>query len=125
LGFVDWQKINRASENDLLRRLPRSHGAYVMRRNAAYARVCDISDILYVGSATNGNGLKGRIRQYFHPGPTQRTNRRILALVGDSDCYEISWKQTESIGEARQLEQDILDTYLANHRELPPENRKR
>ncbi len=81
-----------------------------------------MSDILYIGCATYATGLRGRISQYFSPGPTQSTNKRILALVRNSPDYYISWVETETKGQAKSLEQDLLDRYIADHGERPPEN---
>jgi hypothetical protein len=97
---------------------------YVIRRRQDYQRRVGESDILYVGSAVNQQGLKIRIRQYFHPGPTQRTNKRILALIADSAEFELAYVEAKSIPEAKTLEATILDNYERDHAELPPENKR-
>lgn len=76
------------------------------------------SDIFYFGKATNQQGLKHRIRQYFSPGPTQRTNIRILSLVGESNDYELAFVETASRPDAIMLEANLLDKYEAEHGEL-------
>jgi len=68
--------------------------------------------------------LKHRLRQYFHPGPTQRTNIRILNLVDGSSNFEVSVAPTDSIPDAKFLESMLLGAYEANHGELPPENKR-
>ena len=82
-GLRSWVTFNQAGEKALLAALPTRPGVYVMRCRRDYQRAVGSSDVLYVGSATNAQGLKTRLRQYFHPGPTQRTNKRIMALVAD------------------------------------------
>jgi hypothetical protein len=48
--------------------------------------------------------LKNRLRQYFHLGPTQRTNIRILHLVGDRCDFEVAVAPTGPIPDAKFLE---------------------
>jgi hypothetical protein len=64
-----------------------------------------------------------RLRQYFHPGPTQSTNHRMLDRCGDSTDYEVSYVTCDSADAAMQLEATLLAGYVAEHGELPPENR--
>jgi excinuclease UvrABC nuclease subunit len=93
-----------------------------MRCRRDYQRAVGSSDVLYVGSATNAQGLKTRLRQYFHPGPTQRTNKRIMALVADCTDFEVAFVETKSIPDAKMLEATILEKYERDHGELPPQN---
>jgi hypothetical protein len=67
------------------------------------------------GSACNQNGLRGRISQYFSPGPTQITNKRILALVAEADHYEIGWCAVAAKSRAVGLEQELLERYFTDH----------
>ena len=124
-GFSEWQPFNRQTKKELLRSVPKSFGIYAIRRDRPFSRVRGASDILYIGSAANQKGLRGRIRQYFSPGPTQWTNKRILALVADASNYQISWLQTDSIAKAKALEQELFDRYEQEHGDLPPENLRR
>jgi hypothetical protein len=79
------------------------------------------SDILYVGKATNRDGLRMRLRQYFHPGPTQTTNKRLLARCGDSEDYEVAYGTTPDAATAAMLEKRLLE-FRAEHGQYPPEN---
>src|SRR5208282_4723797 len=121
-GFGTWAPFSRLGERALLPTIPAKPGVYVLRRHKEYPRRVGTSDILYIGSATNQQGLKLRIRQYFHPGPTQRTNKRILALVGDCSDFDVSFVVTTSIPEAKILEAALLEAYEIQHGELPPQN---
>ena len=109
----------------LLAILPDNYGVYAIRRDTPLPRVQGSSDIVYIGSATNQKGLKNRIGQYFSPGPTQSTNKRILALITRPQGYEIGWVVMPTITEAKAFEQELLDGYLRDHSELPPENHRR
>jgi hypothetical protein len=68
--------------------------------------------------------LKNRLRQYFHPGPTQSTNIRILNLIGGSSDFEVSVAPTGSVPDTKFLESTLLAAYEAVHGELPPENKR-
>lgn len=125
MGFSEWRPFNRQNKKELVSAVPQSVGVYAIRRDSPFTPLRGSSDILYVGSATNQKGLRGRISQYFSPGPTQWTNKRILALVSDSTSYQISWILTETIARAKALEQELLEEYLGEHGELPPENLRR
>lgn len=123
-GFQRWSKFNRLSKSDLLTRAPTKFGVYVVRRTVAVARIRGESDIIYIGSACNQRGLKGRFGQYYSPGPTQFTNRRIMELVADSEEYEIGWCEAAVKSEAVGLEQLLLERYFEQHGERPPQNLK-
>lgn len=121
-GLTSWTLFNRAGEKALLALVPEHPGVYVLRCCRDYQLVKGSSDILYVGSATNAQGLKMRLRQYFHPGPSQRTNKRILAVVGECSDFEVAFVRTRSIPDAKMLEATILEVYERDHGELPPQN---
>jgi excinuclease UvrABC nuclease subunit len=74
-----------------------------------------ISDILYFGKGTNRQGIRHRVRQYFSPGPTRRTNLRILGLVGETADDELAFVETDSIPEAISLEATLLQKYEIDH----------
>ena len=107
-----------------MKRLPTRIGVYVVRRTTAAPCVRGESDIVYVGSACNQRGLKGRLNQYFSPGPSQFTNQRILELVGESEEYEVGWYVVNLKSEAVGMEQRILERFVAEHDQRPPANRK-
>jgi excinuclease UvrABC nuclease subunit len=122
-GFTSWMLFNRANARPLIDAAPSTAGVYVIRCRTPFPRALGTSDVLYVGSARNRDGLRMRLRQYFHPGPTQRTNQRMLARCGDSTDYEVSYVTCDSANAAVRLEAEILARYVSEHGELPPENR--
>jgi len=124
-GLAEWQRFAKPDERSLISSLPKSPGIYVIRYAQPLGRLLGQSDIFYIGSAVNVNGIKGRIRQYFHPGPTQSTNKRILALLDTMDNLEISFLECSSGLEAKELERQLLIRYEKDHSELPPLNRRR
>jgi hypothetical protein len=84
------------------------------------------SDIAYIGRAVNQNGLRGRVRQYFHPGPTQSTNIAMKSRLSEPSCdLRLGFIQTDNAASARRLESDLLVEFESEHGELPPHNRQR
>jgi excinuclease UvrABC nuclease subunit len=124
-GFGGWMPFSKVGKSSLIASLPAKPGVYVLRCSTDFARKIGASDILYFGKGTNENGIKNRIRQYFSPGHSQRTNLRLLALIGDCNDYELAFVTTESGHEAIGLEAKLIDLYEADHGELPPENKRR
>lgn len=123
-GFSSWYTFTTGNEHSLIAALPKAPGIYVIRSPQSFARTIGESDICYVGSAANSNGLKGRIRQYFHPGPTQSTNWRVLSFLKQSGNLELAFLVCSGIGEAKKMEKVILSKYISEHGELPLLNRR-
>lgn len=123
-GFVAWMAFNRLGKAELLRKVPSQFGVYVVRATKEIKRIRGESDIVYIGSACNQNHLRGRISQYFSPGPTQITNRRMLTLIGESTEFEIGWLAVAIKSRAVGLEQEFLERYFTDHGERPPQNFK-
>lgn len=114
--FGSWHPF----ENQNVREAPRVIGVYVLRQ-ADGKLVCRLrgeSDIFYIGSTTSKGGLKQRLMQYFHPGPTQWTNQRINSFL-KKYAMEVAWCPCS---EPTNLEHELLWRYLADHDELPPFN---
>lgn len=124
-GFGVWSPFSKLAKSSLIASLPSRPGVYAIRYCQESTRGTGTSDILYFGPATNAQGIKNRIRQYFSPGPTQWTNIRILVLMGDCADYELAYVATDSIPEAKMLEAVLLEKYEREHGELPPENKRR
>ena len=124
-GFGGWTPFTKVSKTALIAMLPKKPGVYAIRCCRDFTRRVGISDILYFGKGTNQDGLKHRIRQYFSPGHSQRTNLRLLALIGDTSDYELAFVATPSASVAVGLEAILLELYEADHGELPPENKRR
>ncbi len=124
LGFTAWQPIDLAHEQALIATLPRQFGVYVIRRNQPIGRFQGQSDIAYIGKAANAGGLRERIRQYFHPGPTQPTNWRVLNLVINGAGFELAFVTCNTAQAAKDLDSQLLIQYDAAHLELPPLNRQ-
>ena len=122
-GLQVWHEFTLQSRQILNSILPPVCGVYVMRYRQPFGRFIGESDIVYIGSATQQNrGLSGRILSYFKPGPTQNTNKRILARLQKHD-FGLSFVECSDSVSARELERSLLSQYEADHGELPPLNR--
>jgi len=99
---------------------PSTTGVYVIRQanGLRIGRLKAESDILYIGSTTSKGGLRQRLMQYFHPGPTQWTNQRLNSFL-KKYAMEVAWCPCS---EPTNLEHDLLREYLMDHDELPPFN---
>jgi len=123
-GFTVWYPFCPSMEKRLIASLPSTPGVYVIRSKKLFGRLQGASDIAYIGRAANSNGLKGRIRQYFHPGPTQSTNKRILSLITENSDFELGFNRCLAVAETGLLEDRLLAGYYREHCELPPLNRR-
>jgi excinuclease UvrABC nuclease subunit len=124
LGFSDWRGFSLSEEKRLLSSLPKKMGVYVIRDSSQFGRYHGKSDIVYIGSSTSSDGLRRRIRFYFHPGLTQHTSKRIREMLNQIQTLKIAWVQSAVPGQARALEKNLLGEYVNDHFELPPFNRQ-
>jgi len=115
--FSEWYPFNRHG----IKNAPEQPGVYVIRitQGRCFGRLKGKSDILYIGSCEAKKGLRQRLQQYLHPGPTQWTNRRVNQLAKEYQM-EVAWCLCD---EPRNFEHDLLIRYLKDHDELPPLNR--
>ncbi len=110
----------------MLGQLPSAPGVYVVLFDCMHERLVGSSDIAYIGKATNQNGLRGRVRQYFHPGPTQSTNLAMKERLWEHDCsLRVGFTTSKSKADAERLESELLIQFEIEHGELPPYNRQR
>jgi hypothetical protein len=125
LGFGSWVPISIHAETPVLEALPVSRGVYAFLFAQSMARRRGTSDIAYIGKATNQNGLRGRVRQYFHPGPTQSTNLAMRKRLAAAECsLRLGFVVSTSATIASRLEADLLIQFEREHTELPPYNRQ-
>jgi len=123
-GFETWRAFTIKAERELLRQLPTSPGVYSMRFTRAESRLRGDSDIAYIGKGTNQDGLQGRILQYFHRGWQQSTNLAMKARLLEGVALELACVVTQDLGEAVDLESELLLAFEAEHGERPPFNKQ-
>lgn len=125
-GISNWAAFAQIAERQLLASLPTSPGVYAIAFAQPEQRRRGSSDIAYIGRAGNQNGLRGRVRQYFHPGPTQSTNIAMRQRICTPSCaLRLGFVATVTAADARRLEADLLLRFEEAHGELPPYNRQR
>ena len=76
--FSRWYPFNEKA----VKNAPKQRGVYVFRKAGGkhFGRLQGQSDVMYIGSTEAKGGLKQRLGQYLHPGPTQWTNKRIKKI---------------------------------------------
>jgi excinuclease UvrABC nuclease subunit len=114
--FDSWHSF----ESLNVQRAPSEIGVYIIRQEGGklIGRLQGESDILYIGSTISKGGLRQRLMQYFHPGPTQWTNQRLNSFL-EKYAMEITWCACSN---PTNFEHDLLRKYLNDHDELPPFN---
>jgi hypothetical protein len=123
-GLSSWRPFAIAAEHDLLNQLQTCCGVYAMRFTQAEPRLRGQSDIAYIGRAANRNGLRGRIRQYFHPGWLQSTNLAMKERLLKGIVLQCACVPAQSREEAIDLESELLLAFEAEHGERPPYNKQ-
>lgn len=125
-GISNWAAFGQLVDRQLLASLPTSPGVYAILFAQPEPRRRGSSDIAYIGRAVNQNGLRGRVRQYFHPGPTQSTNIAMRQRICAPGCtLRLGFVATNTAARARRLESDLLLRFEEEHGELPPYNLQR
>ena len=122
LGFSAWAPFNKAHKGLILDNLPELPGLYAIA-GPSQAQKLGNSDLVYIGCAANQEGLRRRVRQYFHPGSSQRTSQRINSLVMSGAQDGLSYAVAPSIETALRWEIALISAYRFDHAQLPRENR--
>lgn len=113
VGRVSWVPFH----IDNISRIPAIPGVYIMRNNErSFGRLKGKSDILYIGSAKKS--LRNRVRFYFKPGPSQKTNIRINSMLNKYSIDIAVIPDNDPV----QLESKLLIQYFNEHDEQPPFN---
>ena len=123
-GFGSWQPFAMETERELLDRLPTTFGVYSMRFTQLEPRRLGESDIACIGRAVNQNRLRGRVRQYFHPGWLQSTNLEMKARLLQRMVLQLAWVVTPDRAKAIDLESELLLAFEGEHGERPPYNKQ-
>lgn len=107
--------------SEVVETAPLNTGLYVFRKvqGEMFGRLNGESDIIYIGSATGGSGIRARLKSHLNPGPTQLTNLRSKWLQRKL-TIEVAWAVDP---DASTMEEKILRKYEEEHWELPPLNR--
>jgi hypothetical protein len=109
-----------AEEERLLRAAATESPAVYVIRHSSFG--LGERGIAYIGRATGRFGLRARLDGYF-PGPSQWTNRRILAPIKALDGHDIVLRPVLHPRLAELFEYRLLTKFVATFGRLPPYNR--
>lgn len=125
-GFGALVSFTASAEKTVLTSLPALLGVYVVVLPQCAACQRGESDIAYIGKSTNANGIRGRVRQYYHPGPTQSTNITMNARLLEQGCsLRLGFITASSKAVTQRLESDLLPEFESQHNQFPLFNRQR
>jgi hypothetical protein len=111
--YSDWEEW----DSDAVRKAPNLSGVYVFRLAEGFGRLRGRSDLVYVGCTTSTDGtIQRRLSDHWRAG-----RFRDVQKVGK---LEVCWKKLTTAEEASKEEAKLLRTYVSDHIELPPINRK-
>ncbi len=115
-GFEEYADFDSAFKS-----APEEPGVYFLRLKSGkpFSRIKGETDIVYIGSSKN---LKRRFNQYYNPGRTQWTNRKIHRFVKEyGHDSEFFWKKISS-DRIKIEEYNLLRRFEQEHHEKPPLN---
>ena len=75
------------------------------------------------GSSVGKDGLRKRIRFYFHPGTPRKKSQRINEWLKKACGLRISFVTVTDDQKARNLERELRAQYEKEHWEFPPWDR--
>lgn len=121
MEFERFLPFDREAERRLWEALPTAPGVYVIRHQSFGLAE---QSIAYIGRATGSEGLRRRIHGYFHPGPTQWTNKRVLAQIDRLAGHDLAYRRASTPLEAVEWEWRLLTVFLKRYGSLPNYNRQ-
>jgi len=151
-GFKEWLKISKDKDKnrELILKLPRKKGVYVIRANRCIPRLKGESDIIYIGEGTIQYRVQQLLEKFlpvnFRSDYKHTASEEIERILNETDLkLEVSYvtidiekhvaKILESIFPsffrfnekelAKELERILLKLYCSDHIELPPLNRRK
>ena len=117
-GFLKWISLTELKKSQV----PFKPGVYVFRARQPFGRLCEFSDIVYVGYTQD---LNQRLIYNYIEGNGGETTQRIHSYLFEKDyirLLEISWVLSD---DSKKMESGIRLEYESEHHELPPWNRQR
>lgn len=120
IGFREWSPFQQGVE----KMAPEVRGVYAFRSLTHVDLTVGSSDVMYFGRAMScqkgpHHNLRHSLREYLHPGRTQRTKLRV-GRKALAQRWEVSWIATSS---PDQVECQMLGRFYEEHGQLPPENK--
>jgi hypothetical protein len=131
-GFSTWIKIVEDYDynRDLILKLPRKKGVYVIRADRPISRIKGKSDIIYIGQGKIQSRIQHLLRSYlpinFRDYFSKHTARKgFEKILKETELkLEFSYITVDS-EKAKEIERRLLVLYCEEHIEPPPLNNTR
>lgn len=131
-GFSTWTKVMKDYDDnrDLILKLPKNKGIYVVRADKPISRIKGQSDIIYIGRGRIQSRIQQLLRSYlpinFRNYLSKHTAREAFDRVLNETELELEFSyvivHTE---EVKETESRLLKLYCKDHIEPPPGNNTR
>jgi len=129
-GFEDWLEIRTkyTHNRELILKLPRVKGVYVIRAHKTIKRIKGESDIVYVGQGTIQSRIQVLLRSFlpinFRNYQSKHTARESFErIINELDLkLEFSYIIAKN---PKEIETQLLEAYCGEHIEPPPLNNTR
>ncbi len=132
-GFANWQEvpIDDISCRNLILRLPRRNGVYILKADASIPRLVDSSDLIYIGHGKIQTRLQNllisflphKFKNYKTPHTAYKELTRIIQEMGLK--IFVAYKEYEEKDHAKNMESVLIRKYCSDHIEPPPLNNTR
>lgn len=128
-GFSRWIEIIEDYDHnrDLILRLPKNKGIYVIRADNPISRIKEQSDIIYIGQGTIQTRIQQLLRSYlpinFRNYSIKHTAREAFDRISKETELKLEFSYvTADAEEAKEIESELLKLYCGDHIEPPPCN---
>lgn len=102
-------------------KIPKQSGVYTIFHEKILTHIIGESDIVYIGKSDED--LQKRLKEYFNPGPSQETNKKINRFLRIKGKKWILVIPVVNKAEARDFENELLKKFRNDHLTLPPLNK--
>jgi hypothetical protein len=127
-GFSNWFPIeaNQQKNKELILRLPKKKGIYVIRLSKPVPRIKGESDIIYIGQGIIRHRIQALFRSYlplpFRDYMNKHTAREMFERVTNELNLQSQFSYVLRDQESKELESRLLIDYRLSHIEPPPLN---
>jgi len=130
-GFSNWFRIeaNHQRNKELILRLPKEKGVYVIRVGKPIPRIKGESDIIYIGQGVIRRRIQALLRSYLPPPFWDYMNKHTARELFERVTTELNLQSEFSYvlrgQKSKELESQLLTDYCLSHIEPPPLNNTR
>ena len=131
-GFSAWTKIieDYGYNRNLILKLPKNKGTYVIRADKSISRIKGQSDIIYIGQGKIQSRIQQLLRSYlpinFRNYSNKHTAREAFERILNETELELEFSYVVvDTEEVKEIESRLLKLYCKDHIEPPPCNNTR